>query len=66
MIAADEYELLRHDAGLVARGERTIFELSGAEAAEFLQGQVTNDVDALEPGTGCYAALLLRYRKALQ
>ena len=58
MIAADEYELLSHDAGLVARGERTIFELSGAEAAEFLQGQVTNDVDALEPGTGCYAALL--------
>ena len=28
------------------------------EAAEFLQGQVTNDVEALAPGEGCYAALL--------
>jgi folate-binding protein YgfZ len=32
--------------------------LTGAEAAEFLQGQVTNDVEALAPGEGCYAALL--------
>jgi folate-binding protein YgfZ len=32
--------------------------LGGPDAAEFLQGQVTNDVEALEPGTGCYAALL--------
>jgi folate-binding protein YgfZ len=57
-IASDEYELLRESAGLIERGERTIVELSGAEAAEFLQGQVTNDVEALEPGAGCYAALL--------
>lgn len=58
MIATDEYELLRNRAGLVERPDRAIVELSGAEAAEFLQGQVTNDVEALEPGTGCYAALL--------
>ncbi len=58
MIAIDEYELLRTDAGLVERGERAILELSGAEAAEFLQGQVSNDVEALEPGSGCYATLL--------
>jgi tRNA-modifying protein YgfZ len=32
--------------------------LRGGEAAEFLQGQVTNDVEALAPGNGCYAALL--------
>ena len=58
MIATDEYELLRDRAGLVGRPGRTIVELSGDEAAEFLQGQVTNDVEALEPGSGCYAALL--------
>lgn len=58
VIAAADYELLRDAAGLVDRGARTVVELSGAEAAEFLQGQVTNDVEALEPGTGCYAALL--------
>lgn len=58
MIATDEYELLRDRAGLVAHPDRTVIELSGAEAAEFLQGQVTNDVEALAPGGGCYAALL--------
>jgi folate-binding protein YgfZ len=58
VIAVDEYELLRQDVGLLEREGRAVLELSGAEAAEFLQGQVTNDVEALEPGTGCYAALL--------
>jgi folate-binding protein YgfZ len=58
VIATDEYELLRQEVGLVERGGRAILELSGAEAAEFLQGQVTNDVEALAPGSGCYAALL--------
>jgi len=37
---------------------RAVLLLDGGEAAEFLQGQVTNDVEALEVGTGCYAALL--------
>jgi tRNA-modifying protein YgfZ len=32
--------------------------LRGTEAAEFLQGQVTNDVEGLASGEGCYAALL--------
>jgi folate-binding protein YgfZ len=58
VIATDEYELLRERAALVERPHRAVLELTGAEAAEFLQGQVTNDVEALEPGTGCYAALL--------
>ena len=30
----------------------------GPDAHEYLQGQVTNDVEALAPGAGCYAALL--------
>ena len=34
--------------------------VSGADAAEYLQGQLTNDVEALEPGEGSYAALLDR------
>ena len=33
---------------------------SGPEAADYLQGQLTNDVEALEPGEGCYSALLDR------
>ncbi|MEA2404971.1 MAG: hypothetical protein QOE08_1618 [Thermoleophilaceae bacterium] len=58
MIATTEYELLRESAGFVDRSARGKLRLTGAEAAEFLQGQLTNDVEALEPGTGCYAALL--------
>ena len=58
MIATDAYELLKRDAGLIERPGRAVIELQGGEAAEFLQGQVTNDVEALEVGEGCYAALL--------
>ncbi len=58
MIATADYELLTTAAGLVERADRTVIELAGAESAEFLQGQVTNDVEALAPGQGCYAALL--------
>ena len=57
-VAGAEYELLRESAGLVARPERLKIVLRGGEAAEFLQGQVTNDVEGLAPGEGCYAALL--------
>ena len=58
MIVVTEYELLRESAGMVERPGRAVIELRGGEAAEFLQGQVTNDVEALAPGEGCYAALL--------
>jgi len=58
VIATDQYELLREDAGLVDRSSRAKFLVRGGEAADFLQGQVSNDVEALEPGQGCYAAIL--------
>jgi tRNA-modifying protein YgfZ len=58
VIATTEYELLTEEAGLVERSGRAVLALEGGEAAEFLQGQVTNDVESLEPGEGCYAALL--------
>ncbi len=34
--------------------------IKGPDAAEYLQGQLTNDVEALAPAEGCYAALLDR------
>jgi len=58
VIVAADYELMSERAGLVDRSARGKLMLTGAEAAEFLQGQVTNDVEALRPGEGCYAALL--------
>jgi tRNA-modifying protein YgfZ len=56
--AALEYELLTASAGLVERPGRGKLILRGGEAVDFLQGQVTNDIEALAPGSGCYAALL--------
>ena len=37
--------------------------VSGPDATSFLQGQLTNDVEALAPGEGCYSALLDRKGK---
>jgi tRNA-modifying protein YgfZ len=53
-----QYRELREGAGLLERSERATLEVRGPDAAEFLQGQVTNDIVALAPGTGCYAAML--------
>jgi tRNA-modifying protein YgfZ len=58
VIATTDYELLTEAVGLIERSDRGKLLLTGIEAAEFLQGQVTNDVEGLAPGTGCYAALL--------
>jgi tRNA-modifying protein YgfZ len=58
MIVTSEYELLTEAAGLVDRSERAKFVVRGGEAVDFLQGQVSNDVESLRPGTGCYATIL--------
>ena len=57
-VATDEYALLTESAGLLDRSERAKFSVRGGEAADFLQGQVSNDVEALSPGSGCYATVL--------
>jgi tRNA-modifying protein YgfZ len=55
-----QYRALREQAGVLDRSQRGKLVVSGADAAEYLQGQVTNDVEALAPGEGAYAALLDR------
>jgi len=55
-----QYRQLREECGVLVRSGRGKLLLKGAEAAEYLQGQLTNDVEALRPGEGCYAALLDR------
>ena len=55
-----QYRQLREECGLLDRSERGKLMVSGGEAAEYLQGQLTNDVEALAPGEGLYAALLDR------
>src|SRR5215210_6183668 len=50
---------------IVDRSERGKLALTGPEAKAFLHGQVTNDIEALEPGAGCYAAFLTHKGKML-
>jgi folate-binding protein YgfZ len=57
-IHAREDAALRDGCGLVDRSERGKLALTGTEAKQFLHGQVSNDIEALEPGAGCYAAFL--------
>jgi tRNA-modifying protein YgfZ len=54
-----QYRALREEAGYLPR-ERAMLVVRGADAAEYLQGQLTNDIEALAPEQDCYAALLDR------
>jgi tRNA-modifying protein YgfZ len=60
-----DYRVINEGCGLFDRSERGKLALSGSEARAFLQGQVSNDVEALEPGSGCYAAFLTPKGKML-
>jgi folate-binding protein YgfZ len=55
-----QYRILREGAGLLDRSGRGKLLLTGSETIDYLQGQITNDVEATAPGMGCYAALLDR------
>jgi folate-binding protein YgfZ len=54
-----QYRALREEAGFLSRRRGAVL-VGGADAAEFLQGQLTNDIEGLEADEGCYAALLDR------
>jgi folate-binding protein YgfZ len=60
-----DYEALLHGCGLLDRSERGKLALAGADAVEFLNGQVTNELGTLSPGEGCYAAFLTHKGKML-
>src|SRR5436309_2074506 len=60
-----EYAAVTEAAGVIDRSERGKLALTGDQAKTFLQGQVSNDVEALVPGTGCYAAFLTPKGKML-
>src|ERR671914_2617304 len=59
------YRALTEACGLLDRSERGKLALTGPDAKTFLQGQVTNDIEGLEPGRGCYAAFLTHKGKML-
>jgi folate-binding protein YgfZ len=58
MISLEQYRALREGAGLIDRSDRGRLRLTGKDRRDYLQGLLTNDIAALTPGSGCYAALL--------
>jgi tRNA-modifying protein YgfZ len=61
----DEHRALREGCGLLDRSERGKLALTGPDAVEFLNGQVTNELATLAPGEGRYAAFLTHKGKML-
>jgi folate-binding protein YgfZ len=58
MTLQDDYQAIRTAAALVVPRDRARIAVSGRDRASYLQGLLTNDIQALIPGTGCYAAWL--------
>jgi tRNA-modifying protein YgfZ len=58
MFSHDQYDALVSGAGLLDRRSRGRLQLTGADRRSYLQGLLTNEIAALSPGQGCYAALL--------
>jgi tRNA-modifying protein YgfZ len=54
-----QYRALREEAGYLQR-TRAVLSVRGPDAADYLQGQLTNDVEGIEREQGRYAALLDR------
>lgn len=55
---AEQYRTITTTAGWIDRGSRGRIAFTGADAREFLQGLLTNDVSGLSPGRAVYAAYL--------
>src|SRR6476661_7351816 len=57
-ISIQAYDAATQRAGLVERTEYSYIVVSGKDRASYLQGLLTNDIAALGPRQGCYAAYL--------
>ena len=57
-VFSDSYRALKEGAAIGAVAPRTAIGLSGKDRSAFLQGLLTNDVQALTAGGGCYSAWL--------
>jgi glycine cleavage system T protein len=60
-----EYAAVRSAVGFIDLSHRALLQLTGADRVSFLQGMVSNDVKALQPGEGQYAAVLNQQGKVL-
>src|SRR5678815_1154018 len=57
-ISLKDDHALREGAGIGSVSVRAQIAVAGKDRASYLQGLLTNDIQALSAGTGCYAAWL--------
>src|SRR6185437_10405891 len=53
-----ELDAILHGAAIASLDDRAFLRVTGADATRWLNGMVTNSVQALQPGQGCYNFLL--------
>ena len=58
MTLSEDYHVIREGAALGSLSPRVQLAVAGKDRASYLQGLLTNDIVALEPGSGCYAVWL--------
>jgi folate-binding protein YgfZ len=58
MTLADGYRAIQEHAAIGAVAARVQIAVAGQDRAAYLQGLLTNDIQALTAGTGCYSAWL--------
>ena len=58
MTTPEHHHALKERAAVGALAPRNAIGLTGQDRASYLHGLLTNDIQALTPGTGCYAAWL--------
>jgi folate-binding protein YgfZ len=59
------YQAAKHQAALADTDWFGVIKLTGSERASWLQGMVTNEVEKLQTGSGCYAAHLTAQGKII-
>jgi folate-binding protein YgfZ len=60
-----EYESIRRAVGFLDLSNRAVLEFTGADRLSYLQGLISNDLRALSPEEGSYAAFLTQQGKVL-
>ena len=58
MTIPEQYRAIKERAAIGAIAPRKTIGVAGKDRAGYPQGLLTNDIEALTPGTGCYAAWL--------
>src|SRR5215469_3749341 len=53
-----ELDAILHGAAIASLDDRAFLRVTGSDATRWLNGMVTNSVQALQPGEGCYNFLL--------